>query len=108
MYKYSICVFVYLTLNNLVPDYFTDHVRIKDTPYFTRYPNHICTKEHIPIKSYSSDIISVTSCRLLNNLPNELTNCVSLNSFKYHLKNIYFLCNNCIFFTDFCYLKLLS
>ena len=74
MYKYSICVFVYLTLNNLVPDYFTDHVRIKDTPYFTRNPNHICTKEHIPIKSYSSDIISVTSCRLWNNLPNELTN----------------------------------
>jgi len=88
MFKYSICLFVYLILHELCPNYFMNYVYYKNSSYSNRFPNHICIPMSIPIIMYSSNLISVVSCRFWNNLPTELTEPnMQLQTFKWKLKN---------------------
>jgi len=87
MYKYGICVFVYMIVHNLVPDYFSNYIVFKSTPYNTKYSNHICVSSPLPIHKYGSDLISVKACNFWNNLPNQLTAIQSLPLFKRNIKH---------------------
>ena len=81
------------TLANTCPDYFINHVMRRISPYSTRFPNFIYVNNiAISLNSYASNLSSVTSCRVWNNLPCELTDCTSVNVFKSNLKN-YLLTN---------------
>ena len=53
MYKYAILMFVFLVLHDMCPDYFSNYVITKQTPYCTKYPNHITLSTILPIQKYA-------------------------------------------------------
>ena len=49
MYKYSLCLFIYMIIHNRCPYYFTNLARMKKTPYFTKFLNHVQISNSIPM-----------------------------------------------------------
>ena len=90
MIRYCICLFTFNIIHHKCPDFFNNIIRLKKTPYHTKYPNDVELSYNITMAYYRSNSIYLKMCNLWNNLPSDLILESLVPLFKNRLRN-YFL-----------------
>ena len=86
MHRFQVMQFVFKQRQNLLPDTFKDYFILNSDihQYRTRQSGKIHAKK--AKTAFGSNTIKVSGAKLYNNLPNHVTNCQTLSSFKKYAK----------------------